>query len=318
MNENSAVKRDSTPSVVPNAEPLQAPADGSSESSRSVGQLLRVAREKAGVSLGDVASRLRMGIKQVRALEQDNYAALPTGTFLRGFVRNFAKEVGVVPDVALRLLAETNQSAIAINASAVIMPSQQNISVLAPGGEFSTPRARAFIVVAIATLVAAVIWYWWGYVRPHRADGGRPKIVNEETAVSVPIALPQPTGIVAPPEAVALPEGTAPLPVGPVGVSQLSAETSEIAPAVPRPVLPAGSGLLGFSFSGDSWVQVVDRTEKTVLDRKFKNGETEEVIGRAPFSVVIGNASVTRMAFNGKEIDLVPHTRGVVARIAVK
>ena len=142
MNENSAVKRDSTPSVVPNAEPLQALADGSSESSRTVGLLLRVAREKAGVSLGDVASRLRMGIKQVRALEQDDYAALPTGTFLRGFVRNFAKEVGVVPDVALRLLAETNQSAIAINASAVIMPSQQNISVLAPGGEFSVDPQR--------------------------------------------------------------------------------------------------------------------------------------------------------------------------------
>ena len=45
---------------------------------------------------------------------------------------------------------------------------------------------------------------------------------------------------------------------------------------------------------------------------------TEEVVGRAPFSIVIGNAQVTRMAYNGKEFDLLPHTRASVARVTVK
>ena len=112
---------------------------------KTVGELLRIAREKTGLSQSEIASRLRMGIKQVRALEQDDYLSLPKGTFLRGFVRNFAKEVGVAPDVALRLLAETHQEAASITASVVVMPSQQNISVPIPGGQLATPRARVLI-----------------------------------------------------------------------------------------------------------------------------------------------------------------------------
>ena len=305
-------------------------AGGGFDPSVSVGELLRAAREKAGLSQGDIASKLRMGIKQVRALEQNEYAALPTGTFLRGFVRNFAKEVGVAPDVALRLLAQTHQEAVAIDASAVVMPSQQNIKVPTPGGEVATPRMRALIAAMIAILLSAVAWYWWEYVRPNLAEGGRPKVVAAEKSVSEPIALPAPSVAAALPDPVLAPDskvvppattqtdtaaaGTLTLPA----VVSTTPQAAEVAPDVPRPALPAGSGVLGFTFSGESWVEVVDRNGKTVLDKKFKDGETEELIGRAPFSVVIGNAKATRMAYDGKEIDLAPYTRVSVARVTVK
>lgn len=326
----------SQPVVPPPAAVLQAVAANeadTSDSSDSVGVLLRMAREKAGLSAGDVASRLRMGIKQVRALEQDDYATLPTGTFLRGFVRNFAKEVGVVPEVALRLLGETHHAAAAINASAIVVPSQQNISVRAPGGEFATPRARAVIAVVIAALLLAATWYYWEYVWPHRAEGGRPKAVIEEKAVSEPLAVRAPTVNVLsspdvvtqenypllPPQTEVSPSGSASVSGGaPVSATPPAPESTEVAPAVPRPALPPGTGLLGFTFTGESWVEVADHTGKIVLDRKFKNGEAEEVVGRPPFSVVIGNAKATRMAYDGKEIDLVPYTRVSVARLIVK
>ena len=305
-------------------------AGGGFDPSVSVGELLRTAREKAGLSQGDIASKLRMGIKQVRALEQDQYAVLPTGTFLRGFVRNFAKEVGVAPDVALRLLAQTHQEAVAIDASAVVMPSQQNIKVPTPGGEVATPRMRALIAAMIAILLSAVAWYWWEYVRPNLAEGGRPKVVAAEKSVSEPIALPAPSVAAAVPDPVlapdtkAIPPATAQTDTTATGtlttpsVVPIIPASAEIVPDVPRPALPAGSGVLGFTFTGESWVEVVDRNGKTVLDRKFKDGETEEVVGRAPFTVVIGNAKVSRMAYDGKEIDLVPHTRVSVARVIVK
>ena len=305
-------------------------AGGGFDPSVSVGELLRAAREKAGLSQGDIASKLRMGVKQVRALEQNEYAALPTGTFLRGFVRNFAKEVGVAPDVALRLLAQTHQQAVALDASAVVMPSQQNIKVPTPGGEVATPRMRVLIAVMIAILLSAVVWYWWEYVRPNLAEGGRPKFVAAEKSVSEPIALPAPSVTAALPdpvlaqEAKAVPPTTAQTDTTAAGTLTVPAvpaktpESTDVAPDVPRPALPAGSGVLGFTFTGESWVEVVDRNGKTVLDRKFKDGETEEVVGRAPFTVVIGNAKVSRMAYDGKEIDLVPHTRVSVARVTVK
>jgi cytoskeleton protein RodZ len=92
-------------------------------------------------------------------------------------------------------------------------------------------------------------------------------------------------------------------------------------PAVPSPsraIVSVDNGLLGLTFSERSWVQVVDATGKAVLDRTFNAGESQEVAGRAPFTVVIGNAQATRIAFNGKEVDLAPHTRASVARLTVK
>ena len=308
---------------------------------KTVGELLRIAREKTGLSQGEIASRLRMGIKQVRALEQDDYLSLPKGTFLRGFVRNFAKEVAVAPDVALRLLAETHQEAASITASVVVMPSQQNISVPTPGGQLATPRARVLIAAVIVTLILAIAWYWWEYVRPYRADGGRPKAVAETKAVEVPVAAITPTEIAPSPNAGAAQENpsalsatpssdanlavTPPAPVVPTTAVVLAsieppAAVAVVAaePAKPRQTPPAGTGMLGFTFSGKSWVEVVDSTGKSVMDKTFKSGETEELVGRAPFSVVIGNAQATRMAYNGKEIDLAPHTRASVARVTVK
>ena len=102
-----------------------------------------------------------MGVKQVRALEQDDYPALPKGTFLRGFVRNFAKEVGLKPEQALGLLEQTNQAAVAISASVVVMPSQQNISVPPQEGKLATPRARVLIAAVIACLLLTVVWWWF-------------------------------------------------------------------------------------------------------------------------------------------------------------
>ena len=301
----------------------------------TVGDLLRAAREKAGLSLGDVASRLRMGVKQVRALEQNDFPALPKGTFLRGFVRNFAKQVGVKPEQALNLLEATHQSAAAITASVVVLPSQQNINVPSPGGERATPRGRIIIAVVISALLVTVIWWWWENVRPYRAEGGRPKTVAVDNSIHLPTTVPEPVASITPPtEAASGPAvGTAAqaapqveslqsvsTPAAPIVsvVTPTSAPSAAENASAATPASRTGSGLLGLTFNDNSWVKIVDANGKTVLDRTFKGGDAEEVSGRAPFSVVVGNAKATRLAYNGKEIDLTPHTRAFVARLTVK
>ena len=312
-------------------------AGDANQSRSSVGELLRLAREKTGLSPGDVAARLRMGLKQVRALEEDDYSALPKGTFLRGFVRNYAKVVGIKPEQALALLEQTHQAAVAIKASAVVMPSQQNISVPTPGGEIAKPRARVFAAAVFVGVLFIVVWWWWENVRPYRAEGGRPKSIAEETAVSVPIAVPesafssvtsgavaaQGNNAVLPVVSQTEPPRSASNPVTPTAPAVAAFTTPqlaeiEIAPATGAGLRVGNNGVLGLTFSDKSWVQVVDATGTTVLDRVFSRGEAEELTGRAPFVVVIGNAQATRLAYNGKEIDLAPHTRSAVARVTVK
>lgn len=55
------------------------------------GARLATAREAHGFSLGDVARQLKLSVRQVGALERDDYDAFPSRVFVRGFLRNYAK-----------------------------------------------------------------------------------------------------------------------------------------------------------------------------------------------------------------------------------
>ena len=332
-------------------EPMSADASPTAPPS-TVGSVLREAREKLGLSPADIANKLRMGLKQVNALEHADYAALPTGTFLRGFVRNYAKAVVLNADEVVLLLEKTHRSATAVSASYEVVPNQQNIKVPALGGELATPKWRFIGIGMVVLLLVAAGWYWWEYVLPHRSEGGRaPANVTSTPLIVMPPAAPVARDVsTAPPDAATAGSAT-PVSDPPVTESTPPAVAATAAPvteSLPRSapqnsptvaVTPrvkeddrettaareraaattaAGGAALGFTFSGESWVEVMDASGKKVLSRRFKAGDAEEVLGRAPFTVTIGNASSTRMAFNGREFALDPHTRGAVARVVVK
>ncbi|MEW5905106.1 MAG: RodZ domain-containing protein [Pseudomonadota bacterium] len=61
----------------------------------SVGATLRAAREAQGLTVEEIAERVKFSVRQVEALEQDDVAHLPQGTFLRGFVRSYARVLGI-------------------------------------------------------------------------------------------------------------------------------------------------------------------------------------------------------------------------------
>src|SRR5882724_369510 len=68
------------------------------EAEVTIGARLREARERLGLSVSEVAQRLKFAQRQIEALEADQAAALPGLTFVRGFVRSYAKLVGLDAD----------------------------------------------------------------------------------------------------------------------------------------------------------------------------------------------------------------------------
>src|SRR5512141_1250589 len=67
----------------------------------SVGQLLRDAREAQGVTLEEAAVRLRLMHRQIEAMERDDFESLGQPVFARGFVRNYARLLGLAPESLL-------------------------------------------------------------------------------------------------------------------------------------------------------------------------------------------------------------------------
>jgi cytoskeleton protein RodZ len=344
----------------------------------SPGTMLRVAREAAGLSIGDVATRLRMGVRQVDALERADYSALPTGTFLRGMVRNYAKLVHVDADAAIRVLEGTHtHAAVSLKDATIVVPSH-NIKLSCGPSELANPKVRAAIVGLVIVLLAAAAWYWWQYVRPNLSNGGRPVVSTpvDDKSVNKSVAQPESTIPVSPPEIKSPSPATAEVQTLQPTISQpLSASSTTTPPAVPPPSVaaakpptaavtlppastatpatvtapaastvvapietaasiakestnlkpdpnaiarPPGSSVLSFVCQGESWIEVVDGRGKALISRRFNAGESGEAIGRAPFSIVVGNAPQVKMTYNGNEFDLKPHTRIAVARVTVK
>src|SRR5688500_1654245 len=74
---------------------------------QQVGEVLRAARLEQGRSVQDVARQLRLSVRQIEALEENEYGKLAGGTFLRGFVRNYAKLLQLDEAPLLRLLEQS-------------------------------------------------------------------------------------------------------------------------------------------------------------------------------------------------------------------
>jgi len=151
--------------------------------------------------------------------------------------------------------------------------------------------------------------------------------VPSPTAAAV---TPPPTAVIVtpPPTAVVTSPTTAPAQVNVPAAStvvvpiettaSIAKESTNLKPDPNAVARPPGSSVLSFICRGESWVEVVDGRGKALVSRRFSAGETGEVVGRAPFSIVVGNASQVKMTYNGSEFDLKPHTRVAVARVTLK
>src|SRR5829696_5891358 len=70
--------------------------------SLSLGEKLRQAREERGISISEVAEQTRISPLYLEAIDADNYKTLPGGIFNKGFVKSYAKYVGIDEQEALQ------------------------------------------------------------------------------------------------------------------------------------------------------------------------------------------------------------------------
>ena len=92
----------------------------------SVGQILREAREAQGMTLEDAAARLRLMHRQVEAMETDHFESLDPPVFARGFVRNYARLLGLAPEVLLARMEGAPAEPTAVSPAAPPQASKSN------------------------------------------------------------------------------------------------------------------------------------------------------------------------------------------------
>ncbi len=259
------------------------------------GAMLRMAREARGVTMAEVAAALKMSPRQIEAIENEDFSRLSGATFIRGFIRNYAKllKIDVAPVLAA-LPEKTATPEAKLNA-----PADVGVKMPSSAGRQGKGLLGATIL-ALALLGVALVLYFdvidlGALLKPR---GGR---AGPEQAAQFGIVQP-------------LPQPVAVLPSAPVGMS------AEAKPAEAPDKLAPRQGMrqLIFSFDGNSWVEVRDATGRSLLSQMNEKGTTQVIEGRPPFQLVVGSASNVRLQYDEQPVDLRPHTRVEVARLTLE
>ncbi len=73
----------------------------------SIGEFFRQVRETKGLTIDEVAAKTRIRTDFVKALEDGNFAKLPDQVFARGFVRSYARSLGLDEDDAIQRFVQS-------------------------------------------------------------------------------------------------------------------------------------------------------------------------------------------------------------------
>jgi len=298
-----------------------------------IGVVLKDAREQRKMTVEDVCTHLRISPHQVKALESDNFSALPEAMITRGFIRNYARLLQIDAEPLLKAYRTFVPSA----APRALTLKSENILIT---GKDKQPWLKYIIASLVIALLLGIWQYYMDYsskppaqqaiVPAETTDKVKEANANEGTAVET---MPAPATQVSELPVAALPaaervsndeaqttpapDSAAPDAISPAPQTTTAANSS---PQSSSDVKPAEktTAKIKFSFSEVSWVNVTDRNKKMIFDRIMPAGSEEIVQGEPPLEVVIGNAPGSKLMFNDKLVDLAPYTRSNVARVTLE
>ena len=319
------------------------------------GETLRQARESNGWSLAEVALKLNLTVASLGNLEAGAFDKLPGHTFARGYIRAYAKLLGMDQTVLVQQFDQyTGSDAQGSNVHSL--------------GRIEEPVRVSHTILRIVSLLLliAVIgggFVWWqdqaslrnkepvamnpehvevegadGTTQIHPLDEPEDQAVVEgqaegETALALPqdqdanaeagaepaAPAPAPVAPAAPAAPIATapaaPSTPAPTATAPATHAAPAAPVAPAAPAAPTPAPAAGEGQVQIQFVADCWTQITDGNGKVLFSGLKRRGDSTAVNGKPPFAVRLGYARGAQVSYNGQPVDIAPFTSGETARL---
>ena len=258
------------------------PSDhNTTDANHGCGQRLRTAREAAGLSIQDVASRLKVPVRVVESLEAEDWNRLGAPVFIRGQLRSYG-----------RLLGLATSTVHAASGVEPVRPVELKPRTYVPRMRIIAEQsARRLVYVVITAAIALPVWL-----------ATQPHLVPQDTVSG---SLDVPVGAVGEPEAsrgpTALVASMAPVP---------QRTAPQAAPAVAAPALE-------FELSDDSWVEISAPDGRVLEQTLLRAGEVRGFAAGEVGAVVLGNAGAVDVRANGETQDISPYLRANVARFTV-
>ncbi|MEZ2585240.1 cytoskeleton protein RodZ [Kluyvera intermedia] len=313
---------------------------------QTTGIRLRNAREQLGLSQQAVAERLCLKVSTVRDIEEDKAPAELASTFLRGYIRSYARLVHIPEEELLPMMEKQ---------------APVRAAKVAPMQSFSLGKRRkkrdgwlmSFTWLVLFVVVGLTVAWWW---QNHKAQQEEISTMADQSSVELKANgsdsqnIPLNTGTDATsttpatadsavsaqtsteaPVATSAPAETAQNNAAVVSPSQANVDdtAAQTTPApqtaAPLPTDPAqtaapvaDANALVMNFSADCWLEVTDATGKKLFSGLQRKGGNLNLSGQAPYKLKIGAPAAVQIEYQGKPVDLSRFIRtNQVARLTV-
>ncbi|WP_427976911.1 RodZ domain-containing protein [Agarivorans sp.] len=313
----------------------------------SPGQMLQEARVAAKLSQNQVAERLKLRLQVVKDIEADSFDSGLSNTFIKGYLRAYARLLNVSEELVLSSYAH-------LNVAQEQRTEMQSFSRRIKQETHDSRLMKFTYLVVLGIVVLLVVWWWQDknsqtdYQQMSLSAEQAPAIQSDsglnqaqtplaEVTLEEPSAeaLTEQSSVVEPsiePELSSQPEATEPQqletnpPVAPSETlsqpaAAIPAETADASVTEVQPPEESGESMaftpLSMSFENECWVEIRDADGQRLVAAIKQPGESLTVTAASPYSIVLGTNAGVSVNYGSEKIDLSSFKRGKVVRMTI-
>ncbi|OEE50650.1 cytoskeleton protein RodZ [Vibrio splendidus] len=291
------------------------------------GTLLKNKRESLGLTQKQISDRLKLRVTLIQQIEENQFESDQVATFMRGYIRSYAKYVNLDEKVVLNALHHSGDA------------QHQEQEMLSFSRKTKTEKHNSRIMLLTWSIFAVIVGisslWWW---QNQQQDTLSQSLANTESSEELVVEEsldPELTSL----EVIEAEQNTETSPVtensdeltevssaedsvtlDPVEVLEEAPKAADVASVTAEPETVAPEVVVNelvMQFSADCWIQVKDASGKTLSTGIKKAGQTLNLSGTAPYKVILGAPEGVSMTFASEPVDLSGYTSGKVARITL-
>ena len=256
------------------------------------GELLKEARKKKGRKYRKLSSELGIPEKYLEALEENNFSIMAGPTYVRGYLRAYAKKLDLDPELVItafeRYLKDRRK---------------QEKSSLKKDNKKGRKQKFSFLYASILLVIILLIIF----VPERNTETSENKVINTYTEEEIPVLKDYFPGLEVKKE-VNFEQTSSTIPPN-LTISELSTDKEASSAVIEKAndQIIEAINTIEMNFSGDCWIEIMDKNR--ILEYQLaKAGSSIYVKGVGPFKLIIGNSNRVELFYNGAKISLASTT----------
>ena len=287
------------------------------DSSETVGNVLRKKREVIGLSIDNIANQLNLDPKLIESLEKNDYVKFNIETYIKGYLRAYAKVLDLDGDTIINLYKESNPEKTPEILPNVKPKSQRN------SGDKSVKLF--FYIIALTIALSILVWYQNNFlVQPPEENLNITniktyentningvdidyKIINHTNSWQWPINKAD-TNYES--------NNNVLEPVVSKTTQDKIENTADINEVSEHNIQQSNDTIV-LNLTGDSWVEIYDEEGGRLFLDLARSGKNYIINGNSPFDILLGAANQVSIEFNGSSVDIEPYIKFGIARFTL-